>query len=63
MPVAKENELKRVAAKYAKSGRLKKKKGESTKEAKNAYVYGTLRKIEKRHRAKGGKPGKYLHKV
>ena len=63
MPAALEKKLGSVAAKYARQGKLKKRKGETTKEAKAAYKYGTLRKIELRHRAKGGKPGKYLKKV
>ena len=44
MPVAMEKALKRVAAKMAKSGKLKKQKGDTSKEARDRYVYGTLRK-------------------
>lgn len=60
MPVAMERELERQANKLAKSGKLKgKKKGMTLKEAENAYKYGTMQKVEKKHRAKGGAPGKY----
>ena len=44
MPKAQEEKLKQIAAKYARSGKLKKKAGQSTKEAENAFVYGTLRR-------------------
>lgn len=58
MPKELERRLKRDATRLAKSGKLRGGKG-----AKDAYTYGTLRKIEKRHQAKGGKPGKYLKNV
>lgn len=51
MPLALERKLKKAARKFA------------GKKRRNAYVYGTLREIEKRHQAKGGKPGKYLKNV
>lgn len=44
MPAAMERELKRAAGKLAKSKKLKKRKGETTQEAKDRFVYGTLRK-------------------
>lgn len=50
MPLKQELALKRVAAQMAKKGELKKKKGETTQEAKNAFVYGIMRK-------RGWKPG------
>jgi hypothetical protein len=45
MPKAQEEALKRVAAKYAKQGKLKRKKNDSLEEAKDRFVYGTLRKM------------------
>lgn len=44
MPVAMESELKRVAKKLSKKGKLKKRKGETSQEAKDRFVYGTMRK-------------------
>lgn len=55
MPKAVHRQLKRRARKLAKAGKLR--------DGEEEYIYGTLRKIEKRHRAKGGKKGKYLTKV
>jgi len=43
MPKAIEAALMRAASKYARSGKLHKKAGESTKSAKDRFVYGTLR--------------------
>ena len=63
MPEMMERALKRAAGRLARKHRLHRKKGETMKGAKNAYTYGTLRKIEMQHRAKGGAPGKYLKKV
>jgi len=59
MPKALENSLMRQARRLAKSGKLR----QAGKAGKNAYVWGTMRKIEKQHQAKGGSPGKYLHNV
>ena len=44
MPKALERKLMAIARKKAKSGTLRKKKGETTKEAEDRYVYGTMRK-------------------
>lgn len=44
MPKELERELFKRARKYAKSGKLRRKKGETKKEAIDAYVYGTMRK-------------------
>ena len=44
MPKELEEKLKRQARKYLKQGKLKKKKGESSQQAIDRYVYGTLRK-------------------
>ena len=44
MPKAQEDALKKVANKYAKSGKLKRKKGDSLEEAKDRFVYGVMRK-------------------
>lgn len=43
MPKAWEKRLHQVAASYARSGKLKKKAGESTKEAKDRFVYSRMR--------------------
>jgi hypothetical protein len=43
MPEAQEKKLKQVANRYAKQGKLHRKKGQSLKEAKNAFVYGKMR--------------------
>lgn len=45
MPKALEERLKKVAAKYASSGKLKRKKGESLEEAKDRFVYGRMRNM------------------
>lgn len=64
MPVEKERELRAEARHLASSGKLNKRKRYKTmKEAENAYVWGTMRTIEERHRAKGGRPGKYMHNI
>ena len=44
MPKEQEEALKQVAEKYARQGKLKKKKGQTMKEAENAFTYGILRK-------------------
>jgi hypothetical protein len=44
MPVAQEKALKAVAAHLAKSGKLKKRKGDTSKEARDRFVYGVMRK-------------------
>lgn len=44
MPKALEERLKKVAEKYASSGKLKRKKGESLEQAKDRFVYGIMRK-------------------
>lgn len=51
MPVAQERALRKVAKKYARSGKLRKKKGQTTKQAINALIYGTMRR-------RGWEPGK-----
>ena len=43
MPKAMEEALKRRAEAMARAHKLKKKKGQTTEEAKNAFVYGTMR--------------------
>lgn len=63
MPAELENDLRQSAAKLARGGKLRRKKGMTLKEAEDAYTYGTMRKIEKQHRAKGGAPGKYMKRV
>lgn len=63
MPTNLEADLKAQAAKLARSGKLKKKGQMSLQEAEDSYTYGTMRKLEKQHRAKGGAPGKYLKKL
>ena len=55
MPKALENKLRRQATKAIGNG------SKSAKKRKRAYVYGTMRKIEEQHEAKGGRPGKYMH--
>ena len=44
MPIAQEEALKKVASSMAKKGKLRRKAGQSLKEAKNAFVYGIMRK-------------------
>ena len=44
MPKAMEEALKREATKMAKSGKLRKLGNQSMEEAKNAFIYGTMRK-------------------
>lgn len=44
MPEEQERILKEVAFKLARQRKLKKKKSQTTEEAKNAFVYGTMRK-------------------
>lgn len=44
MPKAMEDVLKAVADKYARKGKLKVKKGDDLQEAKNRFIYGTMRK-------------------
>ena len=48
MPAKLEAELKKRAAKLARSGKLRKLATETPAEAKNAYVFGTLNKIKKK---------------
>ena len=48
MPKAVHDALMRAANKYAKRGKLKRKKGETSKEAKNHFVYGTMANMKKR---------------
>jgi hypothetical protein len=43
MPLAQELKLKEIANKYASKGKLHRKKGQSVQDAKNAFVYGTMR--------------------
>jgi len=61
-PVEMERDLRGQARKLARSGKLRSKKM-GLKDAEDAYVWGTMRKLEKQHRAKGGAPGKYMKKV
>jgi hypothetical protein len=63
VPAKLEHDLKKEARKLGKKGKLRKKKGMSLRDAEDSYSWGTMRKIEKRHRAKGGAPGKYMHNV
>jgi hypothetical protein len=51
MPIAMEKALRRAAAKLAKSRKLKERKGETTREATDRFVYGAMRR-------KGWRPGK-----
>lgn len=54
MPKAQEAALKKQASKLAKKGKLRRKAGQSLKEAKDAFVYGIMRKTgwkPKRERA------------
>jgi len=44
MPVKLERALRKVAQKYVRSGKLRRKKGQTVEQAKNAFVYGTMRK-------------------
>ena len=44
MPKELERKLMAIAAKKAKSGKLRRKSGETVEEAKDRYVYGTMRK-------------------
>ena len=44
MPKRLEDALTRVADKYAKQGKLRRKKGQTVQEAKNALIYGTMRR-------------------
>lgn len=45
MPKAMEDKLRKVAEKYASQGKLKKKNPkDSLEEAKNAFIFGTMRK-------------------
>jgi hypothetical protein len=53
MPRALEEQLKRQALKRIKQ------KGKAGRERREAYVWGTMQKLEAQHRAKGGKAGKY----
>ena len=48
MPKEQEEALKQVAEKYARQGKLKKKNGETTKKAKDRFVYGTMANMKKR---------------
>lgn len=44
MPKELEERLKQAADKYARSGKLKRRKGESLQESKDRFVYGVMRK-------------------
>lgn len=44
MPKAMEDALKAAAEKYSSQGKLKRKKGDSLQEAKDRFVYGTMRR-------------------
>lgn len=44
MPKELEERLRKVASKYASQGKLKRKKGESSKAAEDRFVYGIMRK-------------------
>ena len=49
MPKDQEDALRKVAEKYAKQGKLKKKSPkDSIEEAKNAFIFGTLENMKKR---------------
>jgi len=48
MPKAVHDALAKVAAKYMKKGKLKRKKGESAKRAKDRFIYGTMANMRKR---------------
>lgn len=53
MPKEMEEELKRVASKYAQTGKLHRKGGDSLKQAKDRFVYGTMNKMGYMHARKG----------
>jgi hypothetical protein len=53
MPKRVEDALSKVADKYAKQGKLHRKKGQTVQQAKNALVYGVMRK-------RGWKPSREL---
>jgi hypothetical protein len=44
MPKEQEQKLKLIAAKLAKAGKLKRKKGDSLEVAQNKFIYGIMRK-------------------
>jgi len=48
MPNKVEDALGRVASKYAKQGKLKRKKGDSLEQAKDRFLYGTMTNLQKR---------------
>jgi len=48
MPENVKRALRKVAAKYAKRGKLRKRKGETMAEAKNHFIYGTMANMMKR---------------
>jgi hypothetical protein len=53
MPIAQEDALRKVAEKYAKLGKLKKKNPEdSIEKAKNAFIFGTMENMKKRRMMK-----------
>jgi hypothetical protein len=52
MPKAQEDALKKVAAKYAAMGKLKRKQGDSLEQAKNAFILGTMANMKKRKEMK-----------
>lgn len=43
MPKSYHDQLMKAANKYAKQGKLRKKKGDTTKQAKDRFVYGRMR--------------------
>ncbi len=44
MPKEMEEKLKKIAAKYARQGKLKRRQNDSLEETKNRFIYGTMRK-------------------
>jgi len=48
MPENVKRALRKVALRYAKKGKLRKKKGETMAEAKNHFIYGTMANMKKR---------------
>jgi hypothetical protein len=61
MPEQVEDSIREEAEKLYAAGKLNPKgKKKSRKDAVNAYVFGTMRDLERKHEAKGGTPGKYM---
>jgi hypothetical protein len=42
MPKEQEEKLKKIAAKYARQGKLKRRPNDSLEETKNRFIYGTM---------------------